>query len=101
MEEKGRRADLISVEELSQTVRKAVGQIKADLPGLEGKPVIARWDLVGFIGPDFDFARKAAPKIAEQVSRSGIDAKAAVLSIGDDIIFGFFPPKSVPPIHRL
>lgn len=90
---------LVSARELARTVDAAV---KA--AGIRGEPVsgpvIVKWELVGRVARNLAQGQELATAITDELGKSGMKVQPAVLSVGKQIICGFFEPPNVPVIRE-
>lgn len=87
------KPELVSASELSETVAAAIKDagIRID------DPVSVKWDLIGRQAQSPEEGKRLATEITGALGKAGLTAQPAVLSIGDQIICGYFEP---PPIER-
>jgi hypothetical protein len=95
-----RRADVISVKDLSRTVDRAVA-LATKRHGVKTEPgsLIVNWEIVGRILREFQDAN-AAFEFASDVTRSvklqGIKAQPAIFKMDRDILCGFIERGQLP-----
>src|SRR2546426_671098 len=95
-----RRAEVISVNDLSKAIDKAVSlamkrnKIKADIPNLA-----VSWEIIGRRLRDLkdpDSAFRFANDVTKNVRVRGIKADPAVLRVGRNILVGFIERSQLP-----
>ena len=95
-----RRADVISVKDLSRTVDRAVA-IAAKRHGVKTEPasLIVNWEIIGRILREFQDANAAfefASDVTRGVKLRGIKAQPAVFKLDRDILCGFIERGQLP-----
>ena len=94
-----RGSKLVSARELSKTVEAAVKA--ATVRGADpAGPVIVKWELVGRVAKNLAQGQELATAITGELGKSGLKVQPAVLSVGRQIICGFFEPPNVPVLRE-
>ena len=98
-----RKSNLIAARELPRVVDAAVKAASARVAGAEAASgVIVKWELIGRVAKNLAQAQELATGITSEVSKSaGVKVQPAVLSVGKQIVCGFFEPGNVPVVRNL
>lgn len=90
---------LVSARDLSKVVEAAVKAAGVRGEAVSG-PVIVKWELVGRVAKSLAQGQELATAITGELGKSGMKVQPAVLSVGRQIICGFFEPPNVPVIRE-
>lgn len=97
-----KKANLISARELPKTLEAAVKAASVRVAGAEAAgPLIVKWELMGRRAKNLAQGQELATAITAEIGKSGLKVKPAVLSIGRDVICGFFEPANIPQLREL
>ncbi len=97
-----RKSKLIAARELPGMVEAAVKSASARVAGADAASgVIVKWELVGRVARNFAQGQELADGITAELGKSGLKVQPAVLSVGKQIICGFFEPGNVPVVRNL
>jgi len=97
--DQSKTAKLVSTRDLHKIVEKAIAA--AGHRTISSQDLIVRWDLVGRELATIAEAEAFSHSIAKQMTAEGIEATPAVLTVGNQIVGGFFERSAVPQIREL
>jgi hypothetical protein len=95
-----KRADVISVKELSSSIDRAV-KLAAERHRIKADPsnLLLNWEILGRILREFEDMNAAfnfATEVTKNVNLQGVKAEPAMLKIGRDILCGFIERAGLP-----